>query len=94
VIRDWLPVVALIATIKTLLTEERVQSRREEIANGISSGIGLHLSSGVLDGQSLRQVSAVQLLEATRLRHRDCLRNVLLKLKPWHLVETWINISY
>ena len=47
-----------------------------------------------MDGQSLRQVSAVQLLEATRFRHRDCLRNVLLKLKAWHLVETWTNVSY
>jgi hypothetical protein len=27
--------------VKTLVTEERVQSRREEIANSISSGIGL-----------------------------------------------------
>ena len=27
--------------VKTLVTEERVQSRREEIANSVSSGIGL-----------------------------------------------------
>jgi hemolysin III len=33
--------VALIAMIKTLVTEERVQSRREEIANSVSSGVGL-----------------------------------------------------
>ena len=40
-IRDWPPAVALIAMIKTLVTEERLQSRREEIANSVSSGIGL-----------------------------------------------------
>jgi hemolysin III len=40
-IRDWPQAVALIAMIKTLVTEERVQSRREEIANSVSSGIGL-----------------------------------------------------
>jgi hemolysin III len=40
-IRDWLPAVALVEMIKTLVTEERVQSRREEIANSVSSGIGL-----------------------------------------------------
>ena len=40
-IRDWPPAVALVAMIKTLVTEERVQSRREEIANSVSSGIGL-----------------------------------------------------
>jgi hemolysin III len=33
--------VALIAMIKTLVAEERLQSRREEIANSVSSGIGL-----------------------------------------------------
>jgi hemolysin III len=33
--------VALIAMIKTLLPKGRVQSRREEIANSVSSGIGL-----------------------------------------------------
>jgi len=27
--------------VKTLITEERVQSRREEIANSVSSGVGL-----------------------------------------------------
>jgi hemolysin III len=27
--------------VKTLVTEERVQSRREEIANSVSSGVGL-----------------------------------------------------
>jgi hypothetical protein len=40
-IRDWPPAVALIAMIKTLVAEERVQSRREEIANSVSSGVGL-----------------------------------------------------
>jgi hemolysin III len=33
--------VALIAMIKTLAAEERLQSRREEIANSVSSGVGL-----------------------------------------------------
>jgi hemolysin III len=41
VIGDWPPAVALIAMIKTLVAEERLQSRREEIANSVSSGIGL-----------------------------------------------------
>jgi hemolysin III len=39
--RDFPQAVALIAMVKMLVTEERAQSRREEIANSISSGIGL-----------------------------------------------------
>ena len=40
-IRDWPRAVALIAMIKTLVAEERLQSRGEEIANSVSSGLGL-----------------------------------------------------
>ena len=54
--------------VKTLMTEERVQSRREEIANSVSSGVGLVaiiggipflLGSAVQHGSKFRLAGAI-----------------------------------
>jgi hemolysin III len=63
-IRDWPPAVALIAMIKTLAAEERLQSRREEIANSVSSGVGLIAVIGgipFLLGSAIRHGSELSL---------------------------------
>jgi hemolysin III len=59
--------VALIATVKTLVTEERVQSLREEIANSVSSGVGLVAIIGgipFLLGSAIRHGSKFRLAGA------------------------------